>query len=88
MISIKIGVSLEKKAALTVTRLVDSGSGDSGPLVCDPTAKGRLGAQGGGAAPEKAELGLPGAESSGAGVWRHLHGTRDLQVALAKFGEA
>ena len=44
-----MGVSLEKKAALTVTRLVDSGSGDSGPLVCDPTAKGRLGAQGGGA---------------------------------------
>ena len=41
----------------------------------------------GGAAPEKAELGLPGADSSGAEVWKHLHGTRDLQVALARLGE-
>ena len=32
--------------------------------------------------PEKAELGLPGADSSGAEVWKYLHGTRDLQVAL------
>ena len=41
----------------------------------------------GGAAPEKAKLGLPGADSSGAEVSKHLHGTRDLQVALAKLGE-
>ena len=41
----------------------------------------------GGAAPEKAELGLPGADSKGAEVWKHLHGTRDPQVALAKLGE-
>ena len=41
----------------------------------------------GGGRPEVANLGLPGVDSSGAGVWKHLHGTRDLQVALVKLGE-
>ena len=42
----------------------------------------------GGAAPEKTELGLPGTDSSGAGVWKYLHGTREAPGHSAGLGKA
>ena len=41
----------------------------------------------GGAAPEKTELGLPGTDSSGAGVWKYLHGTREAPGHSAGLGK-
>ena len=53
------------------------GSGAGSPETCSR----------GGIAPEKAELGLLGEDSSGDGVWKHLYGMREAPGHSAGLGK-